>query len=169
MRIEFQNTAEDYIEVYRPQLRNYRRRSYGWIAAGLALVLVTFLDASATGNTTYWPLAGFGLVIIFANVAWSGKRWARDMFQRHQHRPETFVTEIDEHGIRIRSPTASHDFKWNHFDRLQETENNFALFNGAVFYMFPKKAFPEGGVKQFRVWAQERISSSASASGAANT
>jgi hypothetical protein len=131
------------------------------------MFLLFAMDASYTNSTGCWPLAAYGLVIVIVNSTFSLKRWTQNRFTKHQHYEESFTADIDEHGMKIKSPTASHDFQWEHFDRLQETENNFSLFNGLVFYMLPKRAFAPDDANKFRLLAERKISPKPSASGAA--
>jgi hypothetical protein len=84
--------------------------------------------------------------------------WFRRDFQKDDRFKHEFTADISDEGIHIVTPFSDGLVKWNGFVRFLESNEIFMLCVAPWnFFIFPKRAFAQGEITEFRSLLQRKI------------
>lgn len=153
MKIEYQCTAAEFGEAFGTAWNTLLRRllRYWTIAAGGLLVLVAVWRLSVTGLNLSDVILGLIGVFWIGFMTFFRGRYARSHFAKHPNLQQPFQVDITDDGIRFASVHGVLDLRWSAYTKVIETKNLFVLYQGDCDFSFlPKRAFPQGGLEEFR-------------------
>lgn len=149
MKISYNLTNSDVIEA---------RRKHGGVALLIIGILLTIVGSySLIQNSIQFPTSAaviaMGLVLVFLPVL---QVWY--LFKQNSKLGGPFDAIISHDGIDVSSPTASTRYAWNGYIRVEETKNLFLVYRTQqVFIIFPKRAFSEGEINDFRQLLDQQL------------
>lgn len=170
MKVEFQYTLDDVLEVTGAQRRLWFRKEgakffialVGLAVAIPAVMTLVFSLALQAGVISAGTAIASMVVIIFrsqeaqAKQMWKSAAWLR----------EPFTAELSPSGFRMDSHSIQTNRAWSVFTFYLETPNLFVLNQGAhLFAWLPKRAFSEAQLAEVRVLLAAQIKPSAPVEG----
>ena len=166
MKIVYRVSEQDFVDARdlfvaneKPWYRRLSRRLLPWIGAFVLAAQVFYLIVEPHRDIGL-VVIGFvvGLYLLYCGLAL--RRYFRRAYQKDHRFKHELTAEISPEGIHIVTPFSDALVKWNGFVRFLESNNIFMLFIAQWnFIVFPKRAFAQGEVAEFRSLLQQNIAS----------
>ncbi len=138
-------------KAYRYDLLTWLSRA-GSVVVGLGLIGIVF---TGKPSPAYWVVA-VGIWFVWHGIQSPVTRFSFRLFLKMGAPNEEVAVQIDETAGIIVAPNVRTEANWAAFKLTFETSKAFALHDGKLLYVFPKRAFSEESREEFRRLVAEK-------------
>jgi uncharacterized membrane protein len=166
MRIVYRVSEQDFVDARdlfvtneKPWYRRLSRRLLPWIGAFVLAAQVFYLIVERHRDIGL-VVIGFvmGFYLLYCGLAL--RRYFRRAYQKDHRFKHEFTAEISDDCIHLVTPFSEGLVKWTGFVRFLESNDIFMVFIAAWnFLVFPKRAFAQAEIAEFRSLLQRNIAS----------
>lgn len=147
--------AHDLFAASRPG--RYSRRSLPWVGASVLGTEAYYLVVQPRRDIVLIVI-GLAVGLSLLSYGFALRQWVRRDYRKDHRFKHEFTADISDEGIHIITAFSDSLVKWDAFVLFLESNDIFmvcvAQWN---FFVFPKRAFAQGDVTEFRSLLQRKI------------
>jgi hypothetical protein len=161
VKITYRVSEKDYVDTHNLFAASgpgrYSRRILPWFGACILGAEAYYLIVQPRRDII---LIVLGLAVGLSSLCYgvAHRQWFRRDYRKDHRFKHDFTAEISDEGIHIITPFSDSVVKWDAFVGFLESNDIFTLCVAQwIFFVFPKRAFAQGEVTEFRSLLHRKI------------
>ncbi len=161
VKIAYRVSEKDYVDAHDLFAASgpgrYSRRSLPWFGACVLGAEAYYLIVQPRRDIVLIVI-GLAVGLSLLCYGFAHRQWFRRDYRKDHRFKHEFTADISNEGIHIITPFSDSLVKWDGFVRFLESNDIFMLCVAQWnFFVFPKRAFTQGEVTEFRSLLQRKI------------